>query len=132
MTPRPLLLAAVLAGCGPVQSIDDAFDTLKGQTVAAAEAKLGAPANLEEGPNGAVMVWTASVRDDTPVSTEKTLYDYGRANTVEVVERPAVPPLTYCSLTVRANAAGTIVAVVRDGPSPACAPLARLAVATRA
>lgn len=117
----PLLLAALLAGCGRVQSIDDNFASLKGQPIAAVEARLGPPA----GRQGAVSVWTDQVRDDTPVLRDKVIYDYGRASTVQVMERPELPPLKTCTLTVQTDTSGTIVSVDRNGTGAACAPMAR-------
>jgi hypothetical protein len=117
----PLALAALLPGCGQVQSIDTDFAGLKGQPIAAAEARLGPPASRQ----GSVSVWTDSVRDDTPVLRDKVIYDNGRANTIQVMERPELPPLKTCTLTVQADGAGTIVAVDRNGTGAACAPMAR-------
>jgi len=119
----PLALAALLpgTGCGPVQSIDTDFGGLKGQPIASVEARLGPP----ESQQGSVSVWTDRVRDDTPVLTDKTVFDNGRATTIQVMERPQFPPLKTCILTVQADGVGIVVAVERSGTSAACAPLAR-------
>jgi hypothetical protein len=114
------MLAALLPGCGQVRSIDADFAGLKGQPIAAAEAKLGPPVSRQ----GAVFVWTDTVRDDTPVLRDKVIFDNGRATTVQVMERPDIPPLKTCTLTVQTDGAGTIVAVDRNGGA-ACAPMAR-------
>jgi hypothetical protein len=117
------VLAALLpvAGCGSIQSIDTDFGGLKGQPIASVEARLGPP----ESRQGSVSVWTNRVRDDTPVLTDKTVFDNGRVTTTQVMERPELPPLKTCTLTVQADGAGTVVAVERSGTSAACAPLAR-------
>jgi hypothetical protein len=122
---RALTLALLLAGCGPVQSIDADFASLKGQTLAVAEARLGPPAARKPAANGSLVVWTNEVRDDTPVLQDKVIYENGRRSTLQVLERPDLPPLRVCTLTVDADAAGTILAVTRDGATAACAPLAR-------
>ena len=118
-----LVLATLLpvAGCGQVQSIDTDFGALKGQSVASAEARLGPPQSRQ----GTTSVWTNSARDDTPVLKERTIYDGGRITTIQVMERPEFPPLKSCTLTVVADGTGTIVSVVRDGATAACAPMAR-------
>ena len=121
MRPWPLALAALLPGCGQVQSIDADFAGLKGQPVAAAEARLGPPQSRQ----GPVFAWTDSVRDDTPVLREKVVYDYGRASTIQVMERPEIPPLKTCTLTVRTDSASVITSVDRVGTTAACAPMAR-------
>ena len=122
MRPRALVLATLIAvaGCGQVQSIDTDFAGLKGQPIAAAEAKLGPP----ESRQGSVFVWTDSVRDDSPVLRDKVIFDNGRATTIQVMERPEFPPLKSCTLTLQTDGAGTIVAVERNGGA-ACAPMAR-------
>jgi hypothetical protein len=124
-TRAPFLVVALLAGCGPVQSIDADFAGLKGQTVAAAEARLGPPASRTPAANGSLVVWTNEVRDDTPVLQDRVIYENGRRSTVQVLERPEFPPLRVCTLTVDADAAGTILVVTRNGTTAACAPLAR-------
>ena len=118
-----LVLAILLpvTGCGQVQSIDADFGALKGQPLASVEAKLGPPASRQ----GTTSVWTDRVRDDSPVLTEKTIFDNGRATTIQVMERPAFPSSKTCTLTVQADGAGTIVSVDRNGASAACAPMAR-------
>src|SRR5476651_1398573 len=123
MRPRALVLATLIAvaGCGQVQSIDTDFAGLKGQPIAAAEAKLGPP----ESRQGSVFVWTDSVRDDSPVLRDKVIFDNGRATTIQVMERPELPLLKTCTLTVQIDGAGTIVAVERNGSGAACAPMAR-------
>jgi hypothetical protein len=120
---RALVLAALMpvAGCGQVQSIDADFGSLKGQPLAAADARLGPP----ESRQGSVSVWTDRVRDDTPVLKDKVIFDNGRATTIQVMERPELPPLKTCTLTVQIDGAGTIVAVDRNGATAACAPMAR-------
>jgi hypothetical protein len=120
---RALVLAALLpaAGCGQIQSIDADFAGLKGQPLTAAEARLGPP----ESRQGSVSVWTDRVRDDTPVLRDKVIFDNGRATTIQVMERPEIPPLKTCTLTVQTDGAGTIVAVERNGATAACAPMAR-------
>ena len=120
MRPWPLLLAALLPGCGQMQSIDADFASLKSQSIASAEARLGPP----ESRRGTVSVWTDRVRDDTPVLRDKVIYDNGRAVTIQVMERPDIPPLKSCTLTLQTDGAGTIVAVERNGGA-ACAPMAR-------
>ncbi len=123
MSRRALVLAALLpvAGCGQVQSIDADFAGLKGEPIAAAEARLGPPETRQ----GSVAVWTDRVRDDTPVLRDKVIFDNGRATTIQVMERPEIPPLKTCTLTVQTDGAGTIVAVDRNGTTAACAPMAR-------
>lgn len=123
---RALVLATLLpvAGCGQVQSIDSDFAGLKGQPIAAAEARLGPPESRQPAANGSTSVWTDRVRDDSPVLTQKVVYDNGRATTIQVMERPDFPPLKTCTLTVHADSAGTILSVERVGTS-ACAPMAR-------
>lgn len=118
-----LLLAALIpvAGCGQMQSIDTDFAGLKGRPLAAAEARLGPP----ESRQGSVSVWTDRVRDDTPVLRDKVIFDNGRATTIQVMERPELPPLKTCTLTVQTDGTGTIVAVERNGATAACAPMAR-------
>jgi hypothetical protein len=113
-----LLLAT---GCGQVQSIDTDFAGLKGQPIAAAEARLGPPQSRQ----GSVSVWTDRVRDDTPVLRDKVIFDNGRATTIQVMERPELPSLKTCTLTVQTDGAGTIVSVERNETSTACAPMAR-------
>ena len=122
MRMRALVLSILLSatGCGQVQSIDADFASLKGQPLTAAEARLGPP----ESRQGSVSVWTDRVRDDTPVLRDKVIYDNGRAVTIQVMERPELPPLKTCTLTVQTDGAGTIVAVDRNGGA-ACAPMAR-------
>ena len=119
---RALVLATLIAvaGCGQVQSIDADFASLKGRPIAAAEARLGPPQSRQ----GSVSVWTDRVRDDTPVLRDKVIFDNGRATTIQVMERPELPPLKTCTLTVQTDGAGTIVAVDRNGGA-ACAPMAR-------
>ena len=119
-SPVPVLLLLV-TGCGHVQSIDTDFASLKGQPIAAAEARLGPP----ESRQGSVSVWTDKVRDDSPVLRDKVIFDNGRATTIQVMERPELPPLKTCTLTVQTDGAGTIVAVDRNGTGAACAPMAR-------
>jgi hypothetical protein len=123
MRMRALVLAALLplAGCGQVQSIDSDFAGLKGQPIASAEARLGPP----ESRQGSVSVWTDRVRDDSPVLRDKVIFDNGRATTIQVMERPELPPLKTCTLTVQTDGTGTIVAVDRNGTGAACAPMAR-------
>ena len=121
MRPWPLVLAALVPACGQVQSIDADFAGLKGQPIAAAEARLGPP----ESRQGSVSVWTDKVRDDTPVLTNRVIFDNGRATTVQVMERPELPPLKTCTLTVQTDGTGTIVAIERNGTGAACAPMAR-------
>ena len=118
-SPVPVLLLLV-TGCGHVQSIDTDFAGLKGQPIAAAEARLGPP----ESRQGSVSVWIDRVRDDSPVLRDKVIFDNGRATTIQVMERPELPPLKTCTLTVQTDGAGTIVAVDRNGGA-ACAPMAR-------
>ena len=115
------MLAAVLPGCGQVQSIDADFAGLRGQPIASAEAKLGPPQRRE----GSVSVWTDSVRDDTPILRDQVIFDNGRATTVQVMERPDIPPLRTCTLTVQTDGTGTIVSIDRNGTSAACAAMAR-------
>jgi hypothetical protein len=110
-----------VSGCGPVQSIDTDFGALKGQSVASVESRLGPPKSRQ----GTTSVWIDSARDDTPVLKERTIYDGGRTTTIQVMERPEFPPLKTCTLTVVADGTGTIVSVVRDGVTAACAPMAR-------
>jgi hypothetical protein len=117
----PFVLAFLLPGCGQVQSIEGDFAGLKGQPIAAAEARLGPP----ESRQGSVSIWTDKVRDDSPVLTNRVIFDNGRATTVQVMERPELPPFKICTLTVQTDGAGTIVAVERNGTSAACAPMAR-------
>jgi hypothetical protein len=119
---RALVLAALLpvAGCGQVQSIDADFGGLKGQPLAAAETRLGPPQSRQ----GSVSVWTDRVRDDSPVLRDKVIFDNGRATTIQVMERPELPPLKTCTLTVQTDGAGMIVTVERNGGA-ACAPMAR-------
>ena len=121
MKPWPFVLAALLSGCGQMQSIDADFASLKGQSIAAAEARLGPP----ESRQGTVSVWTDKVRDDSPVLRDKVIFDNGRAVTIQVMERPELRPLKTCILTVQTDGAGTIVAVDRNGTGAACAPMAR-------
>ena len=104
-----------------MQSIDTDFAGLKGQPIAAAEARLGPP----ESRQGSVSVWIDRVRDDSPVLRDKVIFDNGRATTIQVMERPELPPLKTCTLTVQTDGAGTIVSVDRNGSSAACAPMAR-------
>ena len=120
---RALVLAVLMpvAGCGQVQSIDADFAGLKGQPFTAAEARLGPPQSRQ----GFVSVWTDRVRDDTPVLKDKMIFENGRATTIQVMERPEIPPLKTCTLTVQTDGAGTIVAVDRNGTGAACAPMAR-------
>ena len=68
---RALVLAILLpvAACGQVQSIDSDFAGLKGQPIAAAEARLGPPQSRQ----GSVSVWTDRVRDDSPVLRDKVI-----------------------------------------------------------
>ena len=115
-----LAILIAVASCGQVQSIDTDFAGLKGQPIAAAEARLGPP----ESRQGSVSVWTDRVRDDSPALRDKVIFDNGRATTIQVMERPEIPPLKTCTLTVQTDGAGTIVAVERNGGA-ACAPMAR-------
>jgi hypothetical protein len=54
-------------------------------------------------------------------------FENGRATTTEVMARPEPPIFRTCTLSVQSDAAGTIVAVDRNGTGAACAPLARKA-----
>lgn len=125
--PSCLAVALCVAACAPVQSIDASFAGLKGQPLAAAMAKLGPPASQQTSANGAATIWTARVQDDTPVPTQKTTFENGRATTIEVMARPEPPIFRTCTLSVQSDAAGIVVAVDRNGVSAACAPLARKA-----
>ena len=66
--------------------------------------------------------WRAS---HDAVLRDKVIFDNGRATTIQVMERPELPPLKTFTLTVQTDGAGTIVSVERDGASAACAPMAR-------
>jgi hypothetical protein len=115
------VLAALVPACGQVQSIDTDFAGLKGQPLVTAEARLGPPQSRQ----GSVSIWTDRVRDDSPILRDKVIFDNGRATTIQVMERPDLPPLKTCTLTVQTDGVGTIVAVERNGASAACAPMAR-------
>ena len=123
MRRRALVLAILIAvaSCGQVQSIDTDVAGLKGKPLTAAEARLGPP----ESRQGSVSVWTDKVRDDSPVLRDKVIFDNGRATTIQVMERPELPPLKTCTLTVQTDGTGMIVAVDRNGTGAACAPMAR-------
>jgi len=114
-----LLLFA--AGCGPVQTIETDFTGLRGQPIASVIARLGPP----ESRQGTTSVWTDRVRDDTPVRTQRVVYNNGQPTTIDVMARPDPPIVRTCILTVQTDAAGTIVTVDREGASTACAPMAR-------
>jgi len=122
-----LPVALAVAACAPAPSIDASFEGLKGQPLEAVAAKLGPPTNQHISVNGTATVWTDRVRDDTPVPTPKTIFENGRATTIEVMARPEPPIFRTCTLSVQSDAAGTIEAVDRNGTSAACAPLARKA-----
>ena len=121
LTSPIMVLLLLVTGCGHVQSIDADFAGLKGQPIAAAEARLGPP----ESRQGSVSVWIDKVRDDSPVLRDKVIFDNGRATTIQVMERPELPPLKTCTLTVQTDGTGMIVAVDRNGTGAACAPMAR-------
>ena len=121
LTSPILVLLLLVTGCGHVQSIDADFAGLKGQPIAAAEARLGPP----ESRQGSVSVWTDKVRDDSPVLRDKVIFDNGRATTIQVMERPELPPLKTCALIAQTDGTGPIVAVDRNGTGAACAPMAR-------
>ncbi len=129
MSARLLWLAAILtvAACGSVQTIDASFAGLKGQPIASAVTRLGTPESRQPSASGTTYVWTDRVRDDTPVPTQKTTYENGRAATVEVMARPEPPVWRTCTLNVLADGAGTIVSAASVGTSAACAPMARKA-----
>jgi hypothetical protein len=119
---RPLLLAAAIAACAPIETIDAKVGQLRGQPVQSVVQRLGDADSRAPAADGTAWVWQVQVRvPHAPITETTTTYATGFRSVGETTGYSDVPLPETCTLRVLADGAGIISSAEARGGNGACA-----------
>jgi hypothetical protein len=119
---RPLLLAAAVVACAPIETIEAKVGQLRGQPVQGVVQRLGDADSRVPAAAGTAWVWQVRVRvPHAPITETTTTYATGFRSVGQTTGYSDVPLPETCTLRVLADGADIISSAHATGPNAACA-----------